>query len=51
MMLGTAETWAVPTLAGTHDGVQVWENGPLCTKTTVGATCESGFSAFVAGSR
>ena len=36
---------------GTHEGVQLWENGSLWAKTNVGASTESGFSAFVAGKR
>lgn len=37
MMLGAILAWAVPALAATHDGVQLWENGPLWAKTNVGA--------------
>ena len=37
MMLGAILAWTVPALAATHDGVQLWENGPLWAKTNVGA--------------
>ena len=51
MMLVAGLAWAGAALAATHEGVQLWENGPLWAKTNVGASTESGFSAFVAGKR
>ena len=37
MMLGAVLAWAVGGFAATHEGVQLWENGPLWAKTNVGA--------------
>jgi len=35
--LGAALMWAVGGSAATHEGVQLWENGPLWAKTNIGA--------------
>ena len=35
--LGAAFMWAVGGFAATHEGVQLWENGPLWAKTNIGA--------------
>ena len=45
MMLGAVLAWAMPMLAATHEGVQLWENGPLWAKTNVGANAptETGY--------
>ena len=37
IMLGAALAWAVGGFADTHEGVQLWENGPLWAKTNIGA--------------
>ena len=37
IMLGVALAWAVGGWADTHEGVQLWENGPLWAKTNIGA--------------
>ena len=37
MMLVAGLAWAGAALAATHEGVQLWENGPLWAKTNVGA--------------
>ena len=37
IMLGVALAWAVGGFADTHEGVQLWENGPLWAKTNIGA--------------
>ena len=37
IMLGVALVWAVGGWADTHEGVQLWENGPLWAKTNIGA--------------
>ena len=37
VMLGAVMAWAVGGLADTHEGVQLWENGPLWAKTNIGA--------------
>ena len=37
MMLGAVLAWAAGGFAATHEGVQLWENGPLWAKTNVGA--------------
>ena len=45
MALGAVLAWVCGVFGATH------ENGPLWAKTNVGASKESGFSAFVAGKR
>ena len=37
MAIGAVLAWAGAALAATHEGVQLWENGPLWAKTNVGA--------------
>ena len=37
MMLVAGLAWAGAALAATHEGVQLWENGPLWAKTNIGA--------------
>ena len=37
MTLVAGLAWAGAALAATHEGVQLWENGPLWPKTNVGA--------------
>ena len=37
MTLVAGLAWAGAALAATHEGVQLWENGPLWAKTNVGA--------------
>ena len=37
MVIGAVLAWAGAALAATHEGVQLWENGPLWAKTNVGA--------------
>ena len=51
MALGAVLVWVCGVFGATHEGVQLWENGSLWAKTNVGASTESGFSAFVAGKR
>ncbi|MBP5510039.1 MAG: InlB B-repeat-containing protein [Kiritimatiellae bacterium] len=45
IMLGAVLAWAGAALAATHEGVQLWENGPLWAKTNVGANAptETGY--------
>ena len=45
MMLGMALVWAIGGFAATHEGVQLWANGPLWAKTNIGAILptETGF--------
>jgi len=44
-MLGAALAWAVGGFADTHEGVQLWENGPLWAQTNIGANspAETGY--------
>ena len=37
MAIGAVLAWVDAALAATHEGVQLWENGPLWAKTNIGA--------------
>ena len=37
MVLGTVLAWVCGVFGATHEGVPLWENGPLWAKTNVGA--------------
>ena len=37
MALGAVLAWVCGVFGATHEGVQLWENGPLWAKTNVGA--------------
>ena len=51
MALGAVLAWVCGVFGATHEGVQLWENGPLWAKTNIGASTESGFGVFVVGKR
>ena len=37
MALGAVLAWVCGVFGATHEGVQLWENGPLWAKTNIGA--------------
>ena len=38
IMLGAVVAWVCGVFGATHEGVQLWDNGPLWAKTNIGAT-------------
>ena len=42
MAIGAVLAWVCGVCGATHEGVQLWENGPLWAKTNIGASSGSG---------
>ena len=41
MAIGAVLAWVCGVFGATHEGVQLWENGPLWAKTNIGANSPS----------
>ena len=47
MALGAVLAWVCGVFGATHEGVQLWENGPLWAKTNMGASSGSDIGFWI----